>query len=80
MEAIATTQPRLRGSVSHYVFSVSEAQSKTITDEAIIRATEHALDTAGFADHQAIFAVHRDTANVHCHVAIAKLNARTLKA
>jgi hypothetical protein len=80
IEAVATTQPRLRGGVSHYVFSVSDEQSKTITDEAMIRAAEHALDAAGFADHQAIFAVHRDTANVHCHVAIAKLNARTLKA
>jgi hypothetical protein len=80
IEAIASTQPRLRGAVAHYVFSVSREQSKTITDEAMIRAAEHVLDQAGFANHQAIFAVHRDTANVHCHVAIAKLNARTLKA
>jgi hypothetical protein len=80
MEAIASTQPRLRGAVSHYVLSVSEEQSKTITDEAMVRAAELALDRAGFSDHQAIFAVHRDTANVHCHVAVAKLNARTFKA
>jgi len=66
--------------VQHYVISLNEAESATVSDEQLIRAAEDALDRAGWAGHTALFAVHRDTDNAHCHVALASVNADTLRA
>jgi hypothetical protein len=80
MEAVVRTQPRVKQPVQHYVISMNTKESKTITDEQLIRAAEHALDLAGWEGHSALFSVHRDTDNVHCHVALSSVNSETLKA
>jgi hypothetical protein len=80
MEAVVRTQPRVKQPVQHYVISLNQEESKTVSDEQLILAAEHALDRSGWSGHSAIFAVHRDTKNVHCHVAIASVHADTLRA
>jgi hypothetical protein len=80
MEAVVRTQPRVKQPVQHYVISMNTKESKTITDEQLIRAAEHALDLAGWEGHSALFSVHRDTDNVHCHVVLSSVNSETLKA
>ena len=80
MEAVARTQPRVKQPVQHYVISLNERESETVSDEQLIRAAENALDHAGWSGHQALFAVHRDTGNAHCHVALASVNPDTLRA
>jgi len=80
IEAVVRTQPRIKQPVQHYVISLNETESATVSDEQLIRAAEDALDRAGWAGHAALFAVHRDTDNAHCHVALASVNADTLRA
>lgn len=80
IEAVVRTQPRVKQPVQHYVISLNESESKTVSDEQLIRAAEDALDRAGWVGHAALFAVHRDTDNAHCHVALASVNADTLRA
>ena len=80
MEGVARTQPRVKSPVQHIIISISEAESKVVSDEQLIRAAEAALDRAGFADHQAIFAIHNDTPNKHCHVTLGSINPKTLRA
>jgi hypothetical protein len=80
IECVARTQPRVKQPVQHIIISLSEAESKAVTDEQLIRRGEAAVDRAGFAGHQAVFTVHRDTPNAHLHVAVASVHAHTLKA
>jgi len=80
IESVARTQPRVKQPVQHIIISLSEAESKVITDEQLIRRGEAAIDRAGFAGHQAVFTVHRDTPNAHLHVVVASVHAHTLKA
>ena len=44
MEAVARTQPRVKQPVQHYVISLNERESQTVSDEQLIRAAEDALD------------------------------------
>ena len=80
MEAVARTQPRVKQLVQHYVISLNARESQTVSDEQLIRAAEDALDRSGWSGHQALFAVHRDTGNAHCHIALASVNPDTLRA
>lgn len=80
IEAVVRTQPRVKQPVQHYVISLNQQESQTVSDEQLIRAAEDALDRAGWSGHSAIFAVHRDTENAHCHVALASVHADTLRA
>jgi len=77
MEAIARANPRCKEPVKHFVFSHSAHQSKTITDEQVIRSAEAVLAGMGYGQHQAVYVVHRDTDQVHCHVALT--TARTIR-
>jgi hypothetical protein len=80
--AIAAAQPNTKGPVTHLIYSCDAEQSKTVTDETLIRAAEYALDQSGYRDHAAILAVHRDSPNgyVHVHCAVSTINSRTLLA
>jgi hypothetical protein len=81
IEAVARTQPRVKNQVEHIIISVPEAESKTLTDEQLIKRTEEALARIGLdAGHQAVATVHRDTDNAHVHWAVASVNRHTLKA
>ena len=80
MEAVVRTQPRVKQPVQHYVISLSPVESKTVSDEQLIRATENALDRAGWDGHAGVFTVHRDTDNAHCHVALASVHPDSLRA
>jgi hypothetical protein len=80
IESVSRTQPRVKQPVQHIMIALTEAESATIDDEKLIRLSEAAIDRAGFAGHQAVFTVHRDTPNAHCHVAVASVHAHTLKA
>jgi len=80
IEAVVRTQPRVKQPVQHYVISLNTDESKTISDEQLIRAAENTLDRAGWDGHAGVFTVHRDTDHAHCHVALASVHADTLRA
>jgi hypothetical protein len=78
-EAVARTQPRCGSPVQHYVISLDLDETKVISDETLIRAAEYVIDRTGFSGHQAAFAVHRDTKQLHCHVAVSSVHGQKLR-
>jgi hypothetical protein len=75
MDAVARTRPRVKHPVQHYVMSLNEDESQAVSDEQLILVSEHVLDLAGWEGHSALFAVHRDTRNLHCHIIVAAVNS-----
>jgi len=80
LEAVARTQPRVKQPVQCYVISLNREETMTVSDEQLIRASEYALDLAGWSGHSAVFAVHRDTDNLHCHAVMGAVHWETLRA
>ena len=90
IQSLFDAQSRVKSPVAHFVFSLSSAESATVSDEQLIRASMATLDGAGWSGHAAVATVHQDTmryvdgklvdGNKHCHVAIASINSRTLRA
>lgn len=80
MEAIARANPQVRQPVHHIVVSLTEEQSKIVSDEKLIAVAKYALEYAGFAGHQAVYAIHADTENTHAHIAVNSVHKHTLQA
>jgi hypothetical protein len=80
IETFCRTQTRVKQPVQHYIISLNTEETKTVSDEQLIRRAEYVLDRSGWEGHSAIFAVHRDTQNAHVHIAIASVHSQTLRA
>ena len=78
LAAIATSR-NVRESAVHFVFSVNPEESKSTSDEQIIRAAETAVAHIGLGSHAQVYCVHRDTPHLHCHVVVAAVDAWSLK-
>ncbi|HUZ49194.1 MAG TPA: relaxase/mobilization nuclease domain-containing protein, partial [Candidatus Dormibacteraeota bacterium] len=78
LAAIATSR-NVRESAIHFVFSVNPEESKTTSDEQIIRAAEMAIANVGLGSHAQVYSVHRDTPHAHVHVVAAAVNVHDLK-
>jgi hypothetical protein len=63
--------------VQHWIMSWREGEQPTAAqaDEAV----KMFLDEMGLADHQAIYALHRDTDNCHLHLAVNRVHPETEK-
>ena len=59
---------RVRNPVEHIVLSWEKGERPT--DEQAFEAGRMALDALGMADHQYMFAAHRDTDNDHLHIMV----------
>lgn len=70
---------RVREPMLHFVFSINPDESRTTSDDQIIRAAERALQKIDLGGNAQIHAVHRDTDHAHVHVAVAAVNASTLR-
>jgi AAA domain/Relaxase/Mobilisation nuclease domain len=80
IQAVAGTQTRCKSPVAHFIISVNEQESKSVSNEQMIRFSEAVLDGAGWKGHAGVFAVHRDTENLHCHVVLSSVHSETLRA
>ena len=80
IQAVAGTQTRCKSPVAHFIISVNEQESTNVSDEQMIRFSEAVLDGAGWKGHAGVFAVHRDTGNLHCHVVLSSVHSETLRA
>ena len=82
MDALAAVAKsrRVKEPVLHMVFSVDSKTSKAISDEKTIDAVKHVLAKLDLGDNAYVVSIHRDTDNVHAHVAVATVNAKTLQA
>ncbi|MCC7005961.1 MAG: relaxase/mobilization nuclease domain-containing protein [Ottowia sp.] len=75
MKAVAAQNVRVKDPVYHVVLSWPTNESPT--DDKAFECGVHALAAVGMADHQYVFAVHRDTDNVHLHIAVNRVHPDT---
>src|SRR2546423_5524812 len=80
IQAVAGAQTRCKSPVAHFILSLNEQESARVSDEQMIRFSEAVFDGAGWKGHAGVFAVHRDTANLHCHVVLSSVHSETLRA
>lgn len=78
MKAVAAQNPRVKDPVYHVV--LSWPRGETPTDEQAFACGQHALRAVGMQDHQYVFAVHRDTAHAHLHIAVNRVHPDTFAA
>lgn len=78
MKVVAARNARVKDPVYHVVLSWPSGESPT--DDQAFACGRHALQAVGMQDHQYVFAVHRDTAHVHLHIAVNRVNPDTFAA
>ncbi|HGW4499646.1 TPA: TraI/MobA(P) family conjugative relaxase [Pseudomonas aeruginosa] len=78
MLAVAEANPRVKDPMYHVI--ISWPASEKPTDAQAFESGVYAMEAVGMAGHQYVFAIHRDTDNVHLHMAVNRVNPDTLKA
>ena len=77
MNAVAAQNTRCKAPAFHFILTWPEHEYPD--PAAIFDAAEHAIKTLKLAEHQYVFAVHVDTDNIHCHVAVNRIHPKTFK-
>ena len=77
MIALAQEGVRSKDPISHYMLSWREGEqpNPAQVDEAV----DLLIDELGLQGHQAIYALHQDTDNLHVHVIVNRVHPETLK-
>jgi hypothetical protein len=78
MNMIAAQNRRIKDPVYHFIISWREEDQPS--DEQAFASAQYALKQLGLESHQYVTAIHRDTDNVHVHVAVNRVNPLTYKA
>ena len=76
IEATQLQNTRATGDKTFHLL-VSFRQGENPTNEALTQIEKRICAALGYADHQRVSAVHRDTDNLHIHIAINKINPTT---
>lgn len=77
MNAVSRKNTRCLDPVYHFILSWPEHEKPA--PEAIFDAAEHAIKSLGFEQHQYVIAIHANTDNIHCHVAMNRVHPTTFK-
>lgn len=77
MIALAMDAPRSANPINHYILSWREGEYPTAAQ--VEQAVEILLAELGLDEHQALYALHQDTDNMHLHVAVNRVHPDTLK-
>lgn len=77
MVALASEAVRSKNPVAHYVMSWHEGEQPS--PGQVEEAVNLFLDELGLKDHQAIYALHKDTDNIHLHLAVNRVHPESLK-
>ncbi|WP_186080576.1 TraI/MobA(P) family conjugative relaxase [Burkholderia gladioli] len=77
MIALAMDAPRSANPINHYILSWREGEYPTAAQ--VEHAVEILLAELGLAEHQALYALHQDTDNMHLHIAVNRVHPDTLK-
>ena len=77
MVALAMDAPRSANPINHYILSWREGEYPTPAH--VEQAAEILLAELGLAEHQALYALHQDTDNMHLHIAVNRVHPDTLK-
>lgn len=77
MNAVSRKNRRCQDPVYHFILSWPEHEKPA--PAAIFDAAEHAIKALGFEEHQYVVAIHANTDNIHCHVAMNRVHPTTFK-
>lgn len=77
MNAVAAKNIRCKDPTYHFILSWPEHERPKY--DAIFDAAEHAIAALGLKEHQYVIAIHGNTDNVHCHIAINRINPITFR-
>ncbi|WP_175854712.1 TraI/MobA(P) family conjugative relaxase [Burkholderia anthina] len=77
MIALAMDAPRSANPINHYILSWREGEYPTAAQ--VEQAVDILLAELGLDEHQALYALHQDTDNMHLHVAVNRVHPDTLK-
>lgn len=78
MNSIAMQNKRVVDPVYHYILSWQEGEN--LTDDQIFDSVKHSLSRLGMDGHQYVASIHRDTDNLHVHIAANRVNPQTFRA
>jgi len=77
MVALSAESVRSKNPVNHYILSWREGEQPS--PEQVEEAVSIFMDQLGWKDHQAIYGLHKDTDNIHLHIAINRVHPETHK-
>lgn len=77
MNAVSMRNTRCKDPAFHFILSWPEHEKPNA--EAIFDAAEHAIKALGLAEHQYVVAIHGNTDNIHCHVAVNRIHPETFR-
>ncbi len=78
MNMVAAQNRHIKDPVYHFIISWREEDEPT--DDQVFGSARHSLKKLGLEAHQFVTAIHRDTDNVHAHIAVNRVNPETFKA
>ena len=78
MNMVAAQNTRCVDPVYHFILTWRE--NELPTDAQIFECAEHCIRQVGMEGHQYVTAIHQDTDNTHCHVAVNRVSPITYKA
>ena len=77
MNGVARQNSRVKDPVYHFILSWPEDEKPN--DDLIFASARHAIRGMGMGQHQYVASIHRDTDNVHVHVAVNRVHPLTFK-
>lgn len=77
MNAVAARNPRVKDAAYHFILSWPEHESPP--HDQIFDAARHALRALNLQEHQYVIAIHGNTDNIHCHIAVNRVHPVTFK-
>lgn len=77
MNAVAAKNQRCKDPAFHFILSWPDHERPH--PDAIFDAAEHAIKALGLGAHQYVLAVHGNTDNKHCHIAVNRIHPITFK-
>lgn len=75
MNEVSQRNTRCKDPAFHFILSWPEHEQPASSD--IFDAAEHAIKSLGLAEHQYVLAVHGNTDNIHCHIAVNRIHPDT---
>ena len=77
MNVVASENARVKDPAYHFILSWPEHEKPAHED--IFDAARHALKVLNLHEHQYMLAIHGNTDNIHCHVAVNRVHPKTFK-
>ena len=77
MNAVSAQNLRCKDPAYHFILSWPEHEHPE--HDAMFDAAAHAIKSLGLGDHQYVIAIHGNTDNMHCHIAVNRIHPDTFE-